>query len=642
MAKEKITVSNQDRFRDAAASFATGAKTAAAGVIFSIVFLTAVLMLFRFSGGEVLHYAAIPFTLAALFSLAAMVYGILGKQAAGEDEAKALLANRASTRALDVEEDVRFTAGRTLQNYQRFSPYVYSLLGALIVLLYLLSFNGQSDVSGITLQRGNFTNNALIEALITAAAMFTGIFFLGQSRMESCRWLRPAGAWLCAGGTVSAAAMVISLCAVNGIMAPDSVAGNIIFWISAILGAEFITNVIIEFYRPRNARENRPVFESRLLALVTEPGGVMRNIASALDYQFGFKISGTWLYSFVERAFFPLILLFALIFWLSTAIHEVSPQETGIRETFGKAEKKQLPPGIYFSLPYPFGNIAKFSCSELQQIIIGEKDDDDHAPSTVILWTESHGGQNDNFVVAVPRDKDAPSQASSISFIRMQIPVQYRIKPEGLFDYAYNHRDAGQLLTLLGSSCAAEYLASCSMDEIMSSGRAAAENAIKKMLQQRADAAGIGVEIVSLSILDAHPPTGGEKDVAASYQDVLAALEKKETLILQAQAYAAKTAPETAASTLEAVSKAQAYAHRIKIVAAAESERFSTQMKVYRILPEMFKLKAFLEVLEKEGANLRKFIISDKLDDGVYELNFEEKSRLDLLNSGLGNLDNGK
>ena len=47
---------------------------------------------------------------------------------------------------------------------------------------------------------------------------------------------------------------------------------------------ELVVNFIIEFYRPRSLGESRPVFESQLLSLFTEPGGVLRNIASALDY----------------------------------------------------------------------------------------------------------------------------------------------------------------------------------------------------------------------------------------------------------------------------------------------------------------------------------------------------------------------
>ena len=84
-------------------------------------------------GADVFSLAVIPYSLALLFSISALIYGMLGTSAAIENEEKMLLAGRASTNALNVEEDVRFTAGRSFENYRRFAPYVLSVLAALLV-----------------------------------------------------------------------------------------------------------------------------------------------------------------------------------------------------------------------------------------------------------------------------------------------------------------------------------------------------------------------------------------------------------------------------------------------------------------------------------------------------------------------------
>ncbi len=628
---------DQDKFRNAVSDFSLGAKISGFAGVLALGLLTAAWLLLANCGGATRLLTTIPFAVAALFAVAAWIDAILAGQAAQEDEEKALLAQKASTRALNVDEDVRFTAGRTSRNFHRFSPYVIALLGAMLIGAFLIYAKAQSRIPEAVMLRGNFIHSALIEAVMLALAVFTGIFLIGQSRVAFCRWLRPAGAWLCVGFAALAADIAVDLGATKGWLGIDLVTGRILFWLLAVLAAEMVVNFIIEFYRPRNAREQRPVFESRLLALVTEPGGMMRNIAAALDYQFGFQISGTWLYAFIERAFFPVLAVFFLLFWGATAIHEIGPNQVGVRQSFGKLEGELLRPGIYFSLPAPFGRVHRFSCTELQQVVIGESNEVDGQVRSVVTWTEVHGQSADNFVVSVPAEPGVPA-GNSISFIRMQIPVQYRIKPDGVLDYAYNHRQAPQLLQLLGYQTLTSYLASCSMEEIMSSGRAQAEAALKADLQQRADRAELGVEIVSLSILDAHPPTGGEKDVAASYQDVIGALEKKEPAILTADAYAAKTAPEAAAEVAARLADANAYAHRVKIVAAAESARFAAQSATYRAMPQMFKLNAYLDALEKDAAERRKFIVSRSVRNEVYELNFEEKSRLDLLNSSLGSM----
>ena len=634
----------QENLKNAIGDAAFAGKAAAFGIFVSALVLTVVAGCGISYGGRVLMLATMPFVLALCFSIAALILALLRSGAAKEEEEKLLLQKRRNTSALDVQEDVRFTAGRSFQNYQRFAPYVLSWIGALIVLLMLLRFYNASENPEEVMLRGNQTHVALLEIVMLAISVFSGVFFIGQSRLDFCRWLRPIGAWLVAGSAALLCGAVISICFARGVILPEELIAKVIFWIFAILGAEFITSFIIEFYRPRNSRELRPVFESRLLALFTEPGGVVKNIASALDYQFGFKISKTWIYSFFEKAFIPTLAGFLLIFWIFTSIHEIGPTQVGIRNSFGKIESgKILTPGIYFSLPAPFGGIEKFSCTTLYRINIGEENRAKNGESNqVIEWTAVHGNEDDNFVVAVPPVPGSDSEIGSIAFIRLTIPVEYRIKSDGIFDYAYRHRDAEKLLTALGWRTATKYLASCSMDDVMSSGRSNAEAEMKKILQQLADDAKLGVEIVSLTILDAHPPTGGKKDVAASYQEVIGAMEKKETMILGAEAYAAKARPEAEAEVANLVALAEAYRYRTGKVAAAESERFSTQDKIYRIMPEMFRLKAYLDVLEKDGGELRKFIISDRLADEVYELNFEEKARLDLLGRGLGEMENEK
>ena len=84
-------------------------------------------------GADVFSLAVIPFSLALLFSLSSLVYGVLRTSAAQEEEEKQLLEKRRDVSALDVEEDVRFTAGRSFENYRRFAPYVLALLGAAYV-----------------------------------------------------------------------------------------------------------------------------------------------------------------------------------------------------------------------------------------------------------------------------------------------------------------------------------------------------------------------------------------------------------------------------------------------------------------------------------------------------------------------------
>lgn len=613
----------------------------------------------EFTGSDVFSLAVIPYVLAALFSLAAMIYGMLGTSASLENEEKLLLEKRRDSRALNVEEDVRFTAGRSFENFRRYTPYVLAILGAVVVGVLLSVFHNYWNGGRLTgkILPDNALHATVISFVMMLLSVFSGAFFVGQSRSKSFRWLRPVGAWLLAGFGVMFCAMIASLFTHNGMTRIDDLIARVIFWIFAVLGAEFVASFVIEFYRPRTLKEQRPIFESRLLALFTEPGGVMRNIASALDYQFGFKVSGTWLYSFLERSFFPLVLVWAVILWGFTMIHEVGPSEVGVRETFGRVtEEKLLEPGIYWTLPWPMGAVKRFSCTEIQQVVVGELHDekgDDGQPSkkaadSVVLWTNPHGGDDNNFIVAVaPEHTEQQPEADekqvdgnksvdvSISFIRMVIPIQYRIRPDGVFDYAYRNANPVETLTRIGQQAATEYLASSSMQEVMSTGRVEAQEAMRKRVQLLADHHDLGVEVMSVVILDAHPPV---EKVAPAYQNVIGAMEERETTVLKAQEYSVKTVPAAEAQAAEILSRAGAYKFTTTTVAAAENGRFQSQLSAYNVMPSMFRLRLYLDFLENDCSEIRKFVLSSGIRNEIYELNFEKNERLDLIDADITSL----
>ena len=117
-------------------------------------------------------------------------------------------------------------------------------------------------------------------------------------------------------------------------------------------------------------------------------------------------------------------------------------------------------------------------------------------------------------------------------------------------------------------------------------------------------------------------------------------MEEKETEILKAKAYAETILPESKAAALEIVANAESTAFKTKTVAAAESERFRYQLKSYRAMPAMFRLNAQMEMLENDCKDIRKYIISSKLADEVYQLNFETRDRLDLVDLEASELSN--
>lgn len=661
-------------------------KLSAIGAVLSAVFALLLLMLgvikTSFANSDTFAVVVIPFTIAALFGLAATVYGIFAKGAAIEGEEKMLLAKRHDNSMLSVDEDVRFTKQRSFENFVKYAPYVVSVLGVLslvgMVLLFFRNWAARSEELREAVIEGTVGNPmymVFLSAVVGVIALFVGAFYNGQSREETFRWLRPFGAWMIAGAVAAAAAVVAGLCIKSGNNHYDEIIARVLLVIYLVLAGEIVLSFVVEFYRPRTLEEFRPVFESRILALFTEPGGVMRNFANMLDYQFGFKVSSTWMYSFVERALFPLVIIWALLLWGSTSLHEVAPNEVGLRSNFGKLTNPEEPlkPGIYFTLPWPFGTVDKFSCDQIYEVTIGHEEHDDHgeeeeyvddghghAPPPkkekdkddhkVILWTAEHGEGNNNFLVAhnfadsadevdpAAKAADGKNKAQAdeygmgdFYFVGVSMPIQYHIRPEGVYKYAYGSVDSKILIKNIGNMVMTKYLAGASFYRVITDQRREAENEIKRLIQEECDKQDLGVEIISVNLVGIHPPT----QVGAEFQQVLVAGEKSKKRIMEAQTEAEKMKNSALAEQYRIRQLAEAD-KKIKVeLAEAKKAQFEAQLKAYKVMPDIFKLRAKLDFLKNDCKNVRKYVLSSELQGEVYELNLEEKERLNLFDADL-------
>lgn len=598
-------------------------------------------IIYQWAGLDIYSLSIIPFTVTFIFSIAALIFGILSAKAAEEEEEKTLLAKKKEKQqsAFTTAEDVRFTAGRTLANYKKYAPYVFAALGMIVTFVILLLFWKFWQTRVQKALPVNVLHSAFIAAIFMCMSIFAGAFCIGQSHEKEFRWLRPAGAWMVVSFLSTLLTALAALLNKFGYPGADNYISRMMFITLAILGIEFIISFITEFYRPRTADEDdKPVFESRILSLFTEPGGIMRNVADTLDYQFGFKVSRTWIYTLIEKSLEPLLVIWLITLWLFTSIAEVGPNEIGMRERFGKlVNSEPLPSGVYLKLPWPFENIARYPVYLVQEVVVGPKMENDKGEKSrppVVLWTKSHYAKESIFIVASDKtgsDKDAVP----ISFLSVSIPVQYKIRKDEIVDFAYIHKDSSKILKNIGERVATKYLASVDLLKVMSSDRQKTINDLKNLMQKAVDEQKLGVDVVYVNLHDAHPPVD---KVAPAFQDVIGAMEEKETQVLGALAYEKTVLPEADAEAIRLVLNAQSYKDNVIKVSQAESERFNKQITAYNQMPEMFKLRTYLDFLENDCRDIRKYVMSSSIPYEVYEINMEEKARLDLLDANIGEI----
>ena len=613
--------------------------------------VSAVLSILVFLAGPVYDWSGftsfslglIPFVLAGVFALLALIQGRFAVAAVRDEAEKILLQKRKEnkTSLLDISEDVRFTAGRNLLVFEKYIPSTAALICCLLTAAALIYFWRSAlfrPEDAVKLATGLPKQPILLaftSAVCAVISVFLGIFLAGQSHVAEYRWLRPVGAWLMFGALIMVFTLISSVLMVLKLTPWDEFLSKVSFFALALLCIEMLLSFVSEFYRPRNQMEDRPVYESRLLSIFTEPGGIMRNIADSLDYQFGFKVSKTWIYGFFERSILPAVLLWMLLLWLFTCIAEVGPGERGVRERFGAAVNsgRILEPGIYLKLPWPMESIRRVSVEAVHFVTVGNvirKDGKELKPA-VVLWTTEHGnGENESVSggYLVANDQGGSEVAKAVSILETSLPVHYKVRKEQIYQYLFCFKDVPNLLKAVSAQESTRYFASTDFIRDMSSGREKIALELQKRIQKEADKLKLGIEIVCVNMNDAHPPV---KEVAPAFQDVLAAKEEARTMVFAANAEAEKSLAEGSIRSMTITSEAKAYKYEVSNVAIAEAFRFRQQLAAYRQQPMLFRLRTYLDFLENDCKDLRKFILSSRIPSQIYELNMEEKPALDLL-----------
>ena len=466
----------------------------------------------------------------------------------------------------------------------------------------------------------------------------------------------------------------------------------VILGILILLGAETAVNLVLDIYRPRlKGQYSRSAFDSRLLGVINEPGGILRSAADAIDYQFGFKVSQTWFYKLLEQAIVPLILFGAVTLYLLSCIVVVGPDEEAIIEYFGNPvndanDVRHIGPGLTFKLPWPIEIAYKYPTKRILEIGIGYVIKDvagEKEKPRPKLWGLQHYDEEYHLLVASEQgDTDSSAETVPVSLVIAAVPVQYRIK--SLYDFIYIHDEPEKLLESICYRELTRFAASAKIEveqesdteqSLLGTGRAEAAKTLTERIQTAADEEKLGVEIVFLGLQGVHPPP----EVAPDYQNVIGAIQKKQKRILDAQAESikklstkvgsvgkahelydlakkydeAETAgnseeideigkrlddafEQTRGDVFKTLREAKTYAFKKETLAKAAGQRFADQLKAFRAAPEIYLREQWLAMYEKALENVRKYVVvADQNDTQITIFDLKE-SQTPNIYSGLG------
>lgn len=464
------------------------------------------------------------------------------------------------------DEDARQqlqSAQRRLQAFRRWIVPLFTVLLAgyqiALGLLMLRSLRGGTPAE--------LTSPGPAAMFLVLALVLTILFSrycTGMGTRSEWRLLRTTGSYslLC---SLAMLTVVVGLgFASQGYLSVEPVIAYILPVLQVLLGIELLLNLVLDIYRPRQPGEDyRPSYDSRVLNLLAEPGRVGHGIAETVNYQFGFEVSGTWFYQLVSKALVPLVLFAVLVMFLLSGVVVVTDGEQCILKRWG-VYQRTVGPGLHVKWPWPVATAERYKTAEIQELLIGVGDEREPKKTrqgqSMLLWTEEHGYQGKlerDFLIAVPPRQTARTDAEddgtgplgappSVSIIKLVLALQYKVADP--YKYAYTYTDPVTLINCVTDQEMVRYCAAATLDEVtddvpdrpqalLTLGRDEAAAELQRRVQRRLDQLDLGVDLVFLGIVSAHPPA----EVVPDFEAVLEAERLQDQQRYEAQAQADQT-----------------------------------------------------------------------------------------------------
>jgi len=647
--------------------------TALGGLVLQLMFLLVCIVLGDRSGSRAVAAETWHVAIGLPVWFLVLVHGRQRRLALEEREERERL--RASRLSEEIFEETELDTTRASAGLLLFEKYFVPLFS--VILSGLLAF------FAVRIARTSWPAEkyAVVKPDVVAVGMvfisflgfLIGKYAAGMAQNRGFRLLR-AGAGYIMGNVIVAILMAVAMAMYYfGIRWGERILTFAIPVIMGLVALEVLLNLLLDIYRPRvPGQETRPPYDSRLLGLFAEPEGVLKTVASTLDYQFGFKVSETWFYHFMERAILPLILVQVVSLWLLTALVVVEQNEIVFIETLGRPYVTEqdaaqglratvFQPGFRLKAPWPFSVTRRIPAYQVHHLEVGkiyEGKTGMRAPIAVtkdpdiVLWRELHIDPREGFEASflVPSTvKVEPaellegasepaalqeSKVPAVNLVRLEGHVYYRIKrkPDGRIDedaaFTYYYRDTDTALHLEKLAYRAMCRVSASQDFLkwIAEERTAVVQQYLQAVREAAEKAGLGLEVVGATINAVHPPA----EIARAYEQVVAALEQRESFILEGEKESIRKLNRAEARRVEMLKEASAYAYRERTIAEADAEKFLIQLDAYRKAPQVYLHRTYFDTMEEALKGQRVYVVPVSQNE-VQIIDLQEKIRTSIL-----------
>ena len=262
------------------------------------------------------------------------------------------------------------------------------------------------------------------------------------------------------------------------------------------------------------------------------------------------------------------VLIVLAVMILFSSFQLIGEQQRGVVLRFGQFART-MQPGPNLKWPWPIESVTKVNATEIKTF--------------------------SNTVPVLTADEN---------IVTVSLNVQYRVSDPRL--YLFGARNADEVLQQAAQSAVREQVGGADLDTVLGV-RGPLGTQAKARLQASLDAYRTGLVVTELNLPNARPP----QEVQPAFDEVNSAQQIRESLVNQAQAYAAKIVPEARGEAARLRTVADGYKTASVARATGDASRFSLLQVQYAAAPEVTRKRLWLETVQQVLADNRKVVGGD-------------------------------
>ncbi len=274
-------------------------------------------------------------------------------------------------------------------------------------------------------------------------------------------------------------------------------------------------------------------------------------------------------YKVVVLAIVIMIILIASF----NSTYTVNDQQQAVVLTFGRVTAIEGA-GMHFKLPDPIQSVIKVPVQRTQKLELGYREKEDG-----------------NYVSI---DEESKMITGDFNIIKIDFFIEWKISDPK--KYLFAAVEPEKILRNSSLSAARTVVGATTIDDVLTSGKAAIESDIKEKLMGSLEYYDIGVQVIDVKIQDSDPPT---EEVNQAFKNVENSKQSKETALNEANKYKNSELPKAQAEADKIIKNAESQREKKINEAKGQVVKFQKMYEEYKNYKEITKKRLYLEAMEE-------------------------------------------